>query len=174
MKAVPFSADDAAALDGLIRRERGAKQRDRYRVARHLLIGPGEVEMTREQIAGQLGRSRQFVDEWARRYRRGGIATLRAKKQPGRAPKLTPEQDALLKARLDAGPTPQDKVCTLRGVDIVRIIEKELNVKHTLGGIYDVLRRIDYCPLRPRPTHRKKDPKAVEAFLDRAPFFSSR
>lgn len=173
MKAVPFSPDDAATLDGLIRGERSAKQRDRYRVARALLVGEGEFEMTRDQIASKLDRSRQFVDEWAGRYRRGGIATLRAKKQPGRRPKLTPVQDALLRARLDAGPTPQDKVCTLRGEDIVRIIEKELNVKHTLGGIYDVLKRIGYSSLRPRPTHRKKDPRAVEKFLERAPFLSA-
>jgi len=115
-------------------------QRDRYNVI--LLLGdggPDGQELERKQIAAAVGRSRQFVDEWARRYRRGGFDAIVPGKATGKPPKLTPAQDTLLKARLDAGPTDDDAVCTLRGVDIVRIIKDEFGVVHTLGGIYDVL-----------------------------------
>jgi transposase len=155
--------------------QRKTLQRDRYNVI--LLLGdggPDGQELGREQIAAAVGRSRQFVDQWARRYRKGGFDAIVPGKAPGKPPKLTAEQDARLKARLDAGPTDADGACTLRGVDIVRIIREEFGVVHTLGGIYDVLARIGYSPLVPRPRHRKKDPQQVQAFVDGAPFLSGR
>jgi transposase len=175
--------DRARVLNGYRRavEQRRTLQRDRYNVI--LLLGdggPDGQELGREQIAAAVRRSRQFVDEWARRYRTGGGAgaggfdTIVPAKAKGKPPKLTPEQDQQLKARLDAGPTDDDAVCTFRGVDIVRIIKEEFGVVHTLGGIYDVLKRIGYSSLAPRPSHRKKDPQAVQAFVDRAPFLSSR
>lgn len=155
--------------------QRNSVQRDRYNVI--LLLGdggPDGQELEREQIAAAVGRSRQFVDAWARRYRQGGFNAIVAGKAKGKAPALTPQQDVQLKARLDAGPTEADGVCTLRGVDIIRIIEEEFGVVHTLGGIYDVLKRIGYSSLAPRPKHRKKDEQAVRAFINNAPFLSRR
>lgn len=168
-------ADRAQVWDGYRRalKQRKALQRDRYNVI--LLLGDGGPEgreLKREEIAAAVGRSRQFVDEWAGRYRTGGFAAIVPGKARGNPPKLTPEQDQQLKARLDAGPTEQDGVCTLRGIDIVQIIKKEFGVTHTLGGIYDVLKRLNYSCLSPRPSHRKKDPQAVQAFVDSAPFLS--
>jgi transposase len=128
----------------------------------------------REQIAERVGRSRQFIDQWVGRYRDGGLGAIAAKKQPGRRPKLTPEQDDKLKARLDAGPRPEDKVCTLRGRDVRRIVEAEFGVVYTPGGIYDVLRRLDYSSLKPRPRHRKNDPAKSAEFEQRAPFLRAR
>jgi transposase len=155
--------------------QRKSLQRDRYNVI--LLLGdggPAGEELAREQIAAVTGRSRQFVDEWARRYRRGGFEAIVPGRAKGKPPRLTPGQDALLKARLDAGPSEEDGVCTFRGVDILRIIEEEFGVVYTLGGIYDVLKRIGYSSLAPRPSHRKKDPQQVQAFLENAPFLSRR
>jgi transposase len=172
------SAEDRARVWNGYRtaeQRRQTRQRDRYNVI--LLLGDGGPEgqeLDREQIAAAVGRSRQFVDEWARRYRKGGFALIVPGKAKGRAPKLSADQVETLKARIDAGPTEADGVCTLRGVDLVRIIKEEFGVVHTLGGIYDVLKRIGYSPLVPRPCHRKMDPQAVETFLDGAPLLSSR
>jgi len=154
-------------------RQRDAGQRDRFNVVMLLCDGgPGREELKRTEIAAAVGRSRQFVDQWRRRYLKGGFAFIIRGKAKGRVPKLDDAQVTRLKARLDAGPRDQDGVCTLRGVDIVRIIKEEIGVIHTLGGIYDVLKRIGYCSLAPRPSHRKKDPKAVADFVDSAPFLS--
>jgi transposase len=153
-------ADDLKRLQDLVAREPRAKQRDRYRAV--LLVLAERLEG--DDIARRLGRSPRFVDEWAGRYRRGGIEALLPKRQPGRKPKLTAEQERELKRRLDAGPRPEDGVCALRGRDVVRIIEQEFGIVHTLGGIYDVLRRIGYSSLVPRPRHRKNDPVAMEQF----------
>lgn len=172
------SAEDRARVWNGYRRaaeQRRTLQRDRYNVI--LLLGdggPDGEELDREQIAAVVRRSRQFVDEWAWRYRQGGFEAIVPGKAKGKPPKLTTGQDALLKARLDAGPTEEDGVCSFRGIDIVRIIEREFGVIHTLGGIYDVLQRIGYSSLAPRPRHHKKDPQQVQAFVASAPFLSSR
>lgn len=165
MNVILHCPDDRQRLLELVARERDAKQRERYRAVLMAIDG-----LRGDDIARQLARSPRFVDEWAARYRRGGIDALRPVRQTGRPPKLAPQQEAALRARLDAGPREADGVCVLRGRDICRILEEEFGVVHTLGGIYDVLRRIGYSSLSPRPRHRKNDPAAMEAFKDRAPF----
>ena len=161
MTVTPHAAEDRRVLHERMARESDAKQRDRYRAV--LLAMDG---LEGDEIAGRVGRSPRFVDEWVGRYRRGGIESLVPKRQPGRPPKLTPDQEAALRARLDAGPRDTDGVCALRGRDVCRIIEQEFGVVHTLGGIYDVLRRLGYSSLVPRPRHRKNDPQAMRRFVE--------
>jgi transposase len=171
----PTDRDEVAARIAKADKQRRALQRDRLRVV--LLAGDGDEagrELFREQIAQRVRRSRQFVDQWVGRYRTGGLDAIVAKKQPGRAPKLTAAQDEQLKALLDGGPRPADKVCTLRGRDIRRIVEAEFGVVYTAGGIYDVLRRLDYSSLKPRPRHRKNDPVKAAQFQEQAPFLRRR
>jgi transposase len=166
MKLSLHHADDLDLLRERVAAEREALQRDRYRAV--LLVAADQLEG--DEVAKRLGRSPRFVDEWAGRYRRGGLAALTPRKPKGALAKLSPQQVQRLKARLDAGPTPQDGVCTLRGKDVVRILEAEFGVKHTIGSIYSVLHRIGYSCLAPRPRHEKNDPAAMEAFREHAPF----
>jgi transposase len=155
--------------------QRRTLQRDRYNVI--LLLGDGGPEgeeLECLEIARAVRRSKRFVDEWAGRYRAGGFDAIVPGKAKGNAPKLTPEQDQKLRERINAGATDDDGVCTLRGKDLCRIIEEEFGVIHTLGGIYDVLKRLGYSSLAPRPSHRKKDPQQVEKFVNDAPFLYRR
>ncbi len=168
MKLALRDPDDVERLRRLVAAERHALQRDRYRAV--LLVAEGGLEG--DEVARRLGRSPRFVDEWAGRYRRGGLDALVPRKPRGATPKLSAEQVAGLKARLDAGPLPADGVCTLRGRDVVRILEAEFGVRHTIGSVYSVLRRIGYSCLAPRPRHEKNDPAAVEAFERDAPLLS--
>lgn len=169
MTITPHTPDDRRVLQERTARESNAKQRDRYRAV--LLAMDG---LEGDEVATRVGRSPRFVDEWAGRYRKGGVDALQPKKQPGRPPKLSSEQERSLKARLDAGPRDGDGVCTLRGRDVCRIIEREFGVVHTVGGIYDVLRRLGYSSLLPRPRHRKNDPEAARRFEADAPLFCER
>src|SRR5688572_8873091 len=107
MTVTPHTSDDRRVLHERMARESNAKQRDRYRAV--LLAMDG---LEGDEIARRLARSPRFVDEWAARYRCGGIEALIPRKQPGRPPKLTPEQEQLLKTRLDAGPSDADGICT--------------------------------------------------------------
>lgn len=161
MKITPHAVEDRDRLVGHVGREADAKQRDRYRAV--LLAMDGHQG---DAVARTLGRSPRFVDEWVGRYRRGGMTGLVPRKQPGRRPRLTPEQEGRLRERLDAGATDADGVAALRGRDVCRIIEAEFGVVHTLGGIYDVLRRLGYSSLSPRPRHRRNDPAAMKRFVE--------
>jgi transposase len=158
---------DVERLIGLARKEPDAEQKDRYLTAAHACRG---VETA--HIQEMLARSRGFVQRWAYAYRDGGIAALCEKDRPGREPILPRQREAELRARLDAGPRPEDQVCTLRGKDVQRILEEEFGVKYTLDGIYPLLRRLGYSCLAPRPRHENQDPAAQKTFReDSAPLF---
>jgi transposase len=156
---------DVAELERRVRAERHALQRDRYRAVLLALDGQDAPA-----IAEALGRARRSVQDWAYAYRDGGIDALLPKPRPGRPTKLPREREAELKARLDAGPRPEDGVCTLRGRDVVAILEREFGVSYSLDGAYDLLERLGYSCLTPRPLHEKADPAAVANFKEHAPF----
>ena len=170
MKLALHQPEDLERLRRHVAVEPHALQRDRYRAV--LLVAEDELEG--DEVARRLGRSPRFVDEWAGRYRRGGLDALVPRKPRGATPKLSPAQEAKLKARLDAGPLPADGVCALRGKDVVRILEAEFGVRHTIGSVYSVLRRIGYSCLAPRPRHERNDPAAVASFKRDAPLLSGR
>ena len=177
MTVVLHQADDVARLRQWVRDERKALQRDRYRAVLLAAEKPAAdgVEMTREQIAAAVGRSRQFVDEWVGRYRRGGIDNLVARKQPGNKPSLNPAQQEAFKARLLAGPTDADGgVCTLRGKDAQRVLEVEFGVPLKLSAVYEWMHRVGLSCLKPRPRHRKNDEQAMKTWLAQAPLLSRR
>lgn len=161
MQIVERAAGDIDALIKLAKRERHAEQKDRYLAAAHACRGVETAD-----ILVMLARSRGFVQRWAYAYRDGGIGALREKPRPGRAPKLAREREAQLKARIDAGPTDADGVCTLRGKDVQRILEHEFGVKYTLDGIYPLLHRLGYSCLAPRPRHEKQDLEAQKKFKE--------
>lgn len=176
MTVKPLLEGDLERLRELVRTETKAMQRDRYRVVLLAAEGHGGAAgMTRQQIAAAVGRSRQFVDEWVGRYRRGGLDNLRARKQRGNQPSLTAEQQRAFKARVLAGPTPADGgVCTLRGEDARRILAAEFGVALKLSAVYEWMRRLGLSCLKPRPRHRKNDPQAMAEWSERAPLLSGR
>jgi transposase len=144
--------------------ERDALRRDRYRACLMALDGKEALD-----IAAALGRARRSVQDWAYAYRDGGIDAIQPRPRPGRTPKLPRDREADLRARLNAGARVADGVCTLRGKDVVRILESEFGVKYSLGGAYDLLWRLGYSCLTPRPLHEKSDPEAIADFQLRAP-----
>ncbi|MGH6612441.1 MAG: winged helix-turn-helix domain-containing protein [Burkholderiaceae bacterium] len=160
---------DAITLRARARREKNAEQRDRYRVALLAIDGRETGD-----IQERLHRSRGFVQRWAYAYRDGGIEALKDKPRGGSRPKLPRELEAAFKARIDAGPRPEDGVCTLRGKDAQRILNVEFGVAMNLGNAYRMLHRLGYSCLKPRPRHEKQNPQAQQAFRERAPFLSAR
>jgi transposase len=156
---------DLQRLRQLVGDTANAKQRDRYRVV--LIAGAGlgdQHKLQREEIAAAVGRSRQFVDEWVRRYRQAGIEALLPKRQPGATPKLTDDQLQELCVMLDAGPSPQDGLAAFNGPVIREIIHQRFGKLYSLSGLYALLHRLGYNDLMPRTTHPDTDPAELEAF----------
>jgi transposase len=141
------------------RREKSAPQARRLRI-----IILAAQQQTAEDISHQVDLSPRQVQSWVRRYNREGLAGLADR--PGRGPKpaLTSEEAERLRTRLDAGPGPEDGVCTLRGKDVQRILAEEFGKLRKLGAVYKLLHRLGYASLAPRPQHRRADPAAQEAF----------
>ena len=164
MRVTEREPGDVAELTRRVRLEVNALQRDRYRAVVLALDGHEAVA-----IAQALGRSRRSVQDWVYAYRDGGIDHLLPGKSTGRPTKLPREREAELMKRLDEGPRPSDGVCTLRGRDVVAILEREFGVTYSLDGAYDLLERLGYSCLSPRPLHEKADPAAVEQFKQHAP-----
>jgi transposase len=171
MRVTERAAGDVDELELRAGAERDAAQRDRYRAVLMAIDGHEAAE-----IADALGRSRRGVQGWVYAYRDGGVDALRPRPRPGRPTKLPRDREGELRARLDAGPRPADGVCTLRGRDVVRILAAEFGVAYTLDGAYDLLERLGYSCLRPRPSHEKSDPVAPRGgtvrvwFMDEAGF----
>jgi transposase len=164
------TAGDCVELQNRIRQEQDAKQRDRYRAA--LLAIEGRQT---QQIIDALGRSRGFVQRWTYAYRDGGINAIVAKSPPGLPLNISPSQQRQFLERFAAGPTEADGGrCTLRGADAIRILEQEFGVSYSLSGVYYLLHRLGFSCLKPRPKHRKQDPKAQKQWLDQAPLLSRR
>ena len=162
----------AGDLDELRRRardERHAPRRDRWRAVVLALEGNDAPA-----IASMLGRARRSVQDWCYAYRDGGVDAVQPKPRPGRQPKLARGREDELRARLDAGPTAGDGVCSLRGRDVVRILEAEFGVRYTLDGAYALLHRLGYSLLCPRPRHEKADAAEQQRFREQAPLLSAR
>ena len=164
MNVMERTPDDCTRLEQLIRQEHNAKQRDRYRAA--LLAIRGHQT---QAIIDALARSRGFVQRWVYAYRDGGIEAIAVKPQP----ELSSQQERQFVARFTTGPTDTDGgICTLRGKDALRILQQEFGVEYSLPGVYDLLHRLGFSCLRPRPRHRKQDPQAQEQWLHEAPLLS--
>jgi transposase len=115
-------------------------------------------------IAQSLGSSLRAVKNWVAQYNRGGVEALHDSPRTGRPRRLAPEHYPRLRQRLDAPPRPEDGVCTLRGLDVQRLLEREFGALMSLQAAYDLLHRLGYGSLMPRPQHEDSNPE-VQAFF---------
>lgn len=148
-----------AELKRLARREPDAKLSKRLQMVVLALEG-----YTAPAIALSLSCSRRVCQHWVQRYNASGLEGLKDKRGRGKPPLLSSAEQAKLKQRIDAGPTAEDGVCTLRGKDIQRILEVEFGKTRSLGAVYYLLHQMGYSSLVPRPQHRQADPESQAAF----------
>ena len=124
----------------------------------------------RQQAAEQCGMDRQTLRDWVHRYNEAGVAGLRSRPCPGRAPLLTPEQKAELKALVVAGPDPErDQVVRWRCVDLRAEIARRFGVEVHQSTVSGWLHQLGLTRLQPRPYHPKRDLAAQEAHEKTSP-----
>ena len=151
-------------LATLIRTEPRAKVARRLTAVRLALLG-----QTAPVIAAQVLLSDRQVRTWVARYNHGGLDALADQSGRGRHGPLSAEQEERLRDRLRGGPTEADGVCARRGEDVRRILEAEFGVLRSPQAVYDLLHRLGFGPLRPRPRHPQGDPRQQEGFKKSSP-----
>jgi transposase len=159
----------ADQLADLIRAEPRAKVARRLAAVRLALLG-----QTAAGVAEQVLLSERQVRTWVARYHAGGPDALADRTGRGRKAPLAADQEQRLRDRLRAGPTGADGVCALRGEDVRRILREEFGVPRSLQATYDLLHRLGFEPLRPRPRHPKADAAAQDRFKKVSPTASPR
>jgi putative transposase len=117
-------------------------------------------------IAQALGCSRRAVQTWVAQYNQGGAAALQEQPHTGRPPRLAGPDVLRFQERIEAGPKPEDGVCILRCRDLRRILEEEFGVRLSRQAIYDLLHRLDFSSLMPRPQHEQANPEVQEFFKE--------
>lgn len=88
------------------------------------------------------------------------------KKRKGRPPKLKKEKESFLVKRIQSGVTSQDPVSVLKGRYIKKILKTEFKTKYSLSGVYDLLRRLNFKRIKPRPCHEKNDKKLMAQWVE--------
>ena len=149
----------AAELAKRAKRQPDARVRARILAIRYLRLGH-----TVSEAANALGMSERQLRTWVHRYNAEGLEGLRDRPRPGQPPHLSLDQVERFRKRVRSGPRPEDGVCTLRGVDLRRILQEEFQAKYSLPGVYFLLHRLGFSSLVPRPKHLEADELAQAAF----------
>lgn len=149
--------DSVSVLQQRRRKARGGL-RDRIQMV--VLARQGR---TAPEIAEALGSSRRTVQDWVYRYNAHGFDGLRDRRRGGNRRHLSPAQEQRVCDYIDrAAADPHAGV--RRGEDLRQWIDRQFGVLYTLTGIYELLHRLGYSCLMPRPRHAQTDPGAQEAF----------
>ena len=106
-----------AELERLERAEKDAAQSKRLRIIILAISG-----YTAPAVAMSVGLSRRICQRWLARYNEFGLAGLDDRRGAEPQAPLTPEQESRVRQRIESGPRPDDRVCSLRGVDFQRIL----------------------------------------------------
>jgi transposase len=121
------------------------------------------------EIMHITGSSRRAVQQWIRKYNQSSIEALKEKPRPGKPTTLPRKLEKKFCLRIASGPSKQDGVSVLNGPSIQRLLEREFGVVYSLWGVYDLLHRLGYSCLCPRPEHEKANPEAQRAFKKTCP-----
>lgn len=146
-------------ISNLVRTEKDGRIRQRLMAMKFISQG-----QTIPQVAKRMDISERPLRKWLHRFNKRGPSGLRDAPRYGQPPKLNARQIEKFKQRIRQGVTERDNVCSLRGKDLQRILQKEFNAKYSLGGSYFLLHRLGFSCLCPRQQHPQADIEAQETF----------
>jgi len=116
------------------------------------------------RVARLLGVAERAVRNWVNGYNRRGLGGVRDRRG-GRRCRLSRAQLERVRVRLLAEPTVADGVCSLRGVDVRRILRAEFGAAYARSSVYYFLHHtLGFSYLKPRPLHTQTDLAAQAAF----------
>lgn len=144
--------------------KRLARREPRGRMVRRLqVVILAKQGQTAPQIVAATGVSRRTVQEWVRRYNADGLEGLKDQRRGGNRRHLSVVQEAQVRQYLDRSAADPHQGLR-RGEDLRRWLEQRFGVLYSLAGVYELLHRLGYSCLMPRPRHAQADPQAQAAF----------
>lgn len=129
-----MSVTDHLTVDQLVPLADAASGKRRFlRIRSVILAVQGRIA---PHIAATLDCSRRAVEGWVAHYNNDDAAASSDDRScSGRPSILDAEGTERLRARLDAGPTAEEAICTLRGLEIRSSLDREFNVTDSLPGV---------------------------------------
>ncbi len=147
-------------------RELARKHRFRDRRRRMRAVAPGmEDGLSRTGVASGAGVGARTLRDRVVRYSADGLDGLRDAARPGAPPKLENGQAGEVVSWLDGGPDPDAGGPSRWTVaDLRARIADSFGVGCALEGARQLVRRLGFRHMSPRPVHPKADPAAREGF----------
>jgi putative transposase len=93
-KIIPIEITDAQRTELMVM-SRSLKMENRYVIRSRIILLSSEGK-TMDNIVSETGTTRRVVNKWRQRFREFGIEGLKDAKRPGKAPKISPEQKAMV------------------------------------------------------------------------------
>jgi transposase len=145
---------------------RFARQEPNRRASLRMLAIANALEgMSRAEAARLAGMERQALRDAVARYNAEGVAGLHDRAKPGRPERLSEAEQAVLAARVFAGPDPErDGVAAWTRADLARWLEERFGKTFHPSSLSRVLKRLDLSWQKARPAHPEADPGARERF----------
>jgi transposase len=141
--------------------ERARREQVRRRAAELFTAGLPAIE-----VAGQLEVSTKSAYQWRRAWAAGGAQALVSKGASGPAPKLSDEQLARLKTRLELGPAAagygEDQRWTL--MRVVALIATLFHLRVGVTTAWQAMRRLGYTAQMPIHRAAERDEAAIAAW----------
>lgn len=132
---------------------------------RMLAIANALEGMSRADAARVAGMERQALRDAVVRYNAEGLTGLMDRPHGRRPEVLTEAEQAVLVNRILRGPDPErGEPSDWTLPDLVRLIEQRFGKTMTPQSMSRVVRRLGLSKQKTRPSHPKRDPKAIEAF----------
>lgn len=123
-------------------------------------------QLSKAEIARQLGVSRATVTTWDQQLHSGGLQHLRRRLSSGRPPKLTQLQQQGLLKRLSAGARaagfPTDRWTLPR---VRQVIVRDFAVSYHVKYLNRLLHKLGWTPQVPLPRARERDDQLIQAWL---------
>ena len=137
-----------------LRLERSRKYADRIRVI--LLLDQGEPV---RQIAEYFFIDEGTVRNYRHRYEEGGLERLVNDHYVGRKAFLFEEQQRLLMLELESKVYPTTK-------SVIQYIQAEFGVRYTIGGVTDLLHKLDFSYKKPKGVPSKANAESQKKFIN--------
>ena len=83
----------------------------------------------------------------------------------GRPPILDRELESKFINRVQEGAIEQDGVTVLKAKSIRGFLAREFGAGYSLSGVYDLLQRLNFSRIKPRPQHEKNNPELMAQWL---------